>query len=333
MEYGSLDYVAFLNTVATLFVLMIVGFYAGKIGLIDNLSSKKLSSIIIGISQPVLIISSLISIEYSKDFLVLGLKTLAFGFIAHIAIGIFAFFACAKFKDLDERKIIEFSMIFGNTGFIGIPILRSLLGSTGAFMASFIMPVFNILLWTLGMAILARKRKDIKLTIRKALINKGTVPSLIGFIIFIIPAFWPGFKLPGFATESLSYLSSLCTPVSMLIIGALLAKRTPKQIFGSWKIYYLSAFKLIVTPLLVCIVMKLLGFSELWIVFGTTIVAMPAGSSASMFGEVYDIAPGFAAQSVGTTTLLAIGTMPLVVWIAQTVAKLQIPTLLSLFQK
>ena len=213
-------------------------------------------------------------------------------------------------------------MVFGNTGFIGIPIMESLFGDVGAFMASFIVISFNILMWTLGIAILGRKRSDIKLTLKKALINKGTIPSIIGLGIFVIPAFWEGFRLPTFALSSLSYVASLCTPVSMLIIGALLAGRTFGQIFGSGKVYYLCLFKLVLIPLTVCLVMKLVGFADTWILFATALTCMPSATSVSMLAELYDIFPGFSAQGVGTTSLLSIATMPCIIFLAQKIIEL-----------
>lgn len=317
-----MNFSALLTTIATLFIMLIVGYVAGKVGIIDGVASKKLSELIIKIAQPALIISSIVKMQYSAENLSLGLKTLALGFIVHLFMGAVAFVACLRIKSLDERKILEFSMVFGNTGFIGIPIMESLFGDVGAFMASFIVISFNILMWTLGIAILGRKRDDIKLTLKKALINKGTVPSVIGFGIFIIPAFAPSFRLPAFALSSLSYVASLCTPVSMLIIGALLAGRTWKQIFGSPKVYYLCLFKLIVIPMLVCVIMKLCGFSSMWILFATALTSMPSATSVSMLAELYDISPGFSAQGVGTSSLLSIVTMPCVIFLAQKIIEL-----------
>ncbi len=312
-----MNFSALLTTIATLFVMLAVGYFCGKVGIIDSVASKKLSTLIIKVAQPVLIVSSILKIAYSPENLTLGAKTLALGFGLHLFMGVVAFFACIKIKDLDERKIVEFSMIFGNTGFIGIPIMQSLLGDIGAFMASFTLISFNILVWTLGISILGRKRDDIKLTLKKALINKGTVPSAIGIFIFVIPAFIPSFKVPEFALTSLSYLSSLCTPISMLIIGALLAGRTFKQIFGSPKVYYSCAFKLIIMPLLVGVVTNLCGFSDLFVLFSVALCAMPSATTVSMLAEMYDISPGFSAQGVGTSSLLSIATMPCVIFIAQ----------------
>ena len=188
-----MNFTALLNTIATLFIMLIVGYIAGKLGIVDGVASKKLSNLIITIAQPALIIYSIVKMQYSAENLELGLKTLALGFAVHLFMGAVAFIACLKIKELNERKILEFSMVFGNTGFIGIPIMESLFGDVGGFMASFIVVSFNILMWTLGIAILGRKRDDIKLTLKKALINKGTIPSVIGFSVFLLPILVPSF--------------------------------------------------------------------------------------------------------------------------------------------
>jgi predicted permease len=256
-----MDFSAFLNTVITMFVILIVGFVLGKIKVIDSAASKMLSKLIVTVAQPALIINSIISSPYSADNLKLAAISLIFAFAMHFIMAIIAFVACIKLKEADERKITEFAMVFGNIGFLGIPVLGSLFPENGAFVASFFVVSFNILLWIIGLGIIARGREDIKMNVKKVLINKGTIPSLMGFVIFLIPAIFPQFALPVFVTKSISYIASLCTPVSMLIIGALLAPRSMKNIFGSGKVYYLCLFKLILIPLFFCFTLKLLGFS------------------------------------------------------------------------
>ena len=318
----QLDFNSFLNTTAALFLMLAVGFVAGKLKIIDSIASKRLSKLILSIAQPALIIHSLTKTAYSIENLRLGALTFLFGFALLAASALVAYICCVGIKDLDDRKLMEFTMNFGNVGFIGIPILGSLIGDVGEFMASFFIATFNIVLWVWGVAILARKRPDIKLTPKKILLNYGTVPSVIGFVIFIIPSFIPAFKLPVFATQTLSYISSLCTPVSMLIIGALLATVSLKSFFSSAKIYYVCAIKLFVIPLIVCLVMKLIGFSDLWIIFATTISAMPSATSISMLAELYEIKPGFSAQCVGATSLFSIASMPLVIYLAERIISL-----------
>ena len=328
----ELDLTPFFHTIIAMFVLLIVGFVAGKTKIIDSVASKKLSALIIKVGQPALIIYSLVKV-IDKDMqpsealgmVKLGMQTLLFGFAVHGAMAVVAFLVCLRFKNIDERKLTEFCMIFGNVGFLGIPVLEALIGPDGAFMGAFFVVSFNVVLWTWGICILARRRSDIRLTPRK-LLNFGTVPCLIGFIFFLVIIFikWklaPGFELPLFVQKSFEFTSSLCTPISMLIIGALLSTRTLKQVFCSGKIYLLCLIKLILLPLAVCLFLKLVGLDN-WIIFAAAVISMPSATTVTMLAELYDINPGYSAQAVGTTSLFSVATMPIVMIIAQKILEM-----------
>ena len=170
-----LDINSFLNVIFALFIMLIVGYVVGKLGIMDSVASKRFSKMIINVGQPALIIYNLIKMDYSPENLGLGFLTLGFGLGLHIFMAIPAYFAFSRFKNIDERKLSEFATIFGNVGFIGIPILESLFGARGAFMAIFFNVSFQLMIWTWGIMILARKRDDIKITPKKVLLNFGTV--------------------------------------------------------------------------------------------------------------------------------------------------------------
>lgn len=312
------QFTEFFNLILAFFILLIVGFVAGKTKIIDSVASKKLSALIIKVGQPALIINSLIKMEYSADKLSLGFKTLLFGFVIHIFLALLAFLAFRGFKSVNEQKLTEFAAIFGNVGFLGMPILRSLFGDEGEFMGAFFIVSFNVFLWTWGIMILARKRKDIKLTPKK-LLNFGTVPCFIGFMLYLCCR--PFFQFPTFVMKSFEFTASICTPVSMFIIGALLATCTFKQIFCSGKIYYLCAVRLIIVPLIVCGLLKLVGLDG-WILFAAAVTSMPCATTLTMLAELYDIEPRYSAQAVGTTSLFSTFTMPCVMFLAQKLVEL-----------
>ena len=312
-----MNFNALLNTIIMLFIFMAVGFIANKLNIIDEIASKKLSKLIITICQPCLIIGSLAKFEYSTENLKLGFVTLGLGILIHGTLAVIAFFACRPFKDLDEQKITEFCMIFGNAGFIGFPILQSLFGDKGLFMGAFFVISFHLTLWTWGIAILARKRNDIKLTVRKIFINFGTVPSAIGIILFLLPV-----EMPKFITTTLGYLGDVCTPVSMLIIGALLARSNLASLFKSFKGYYLSAMKLIISPIIVCFAMTLIGFSSDMTLFMTAVCCLPCATTVSMLSELYDLKSEYSAQLVGMSSLLSVLTIPAVLLLAEFIVKI-----------
>ena len=252
------DMTPFLNMIFTLFIMLIVGYVSGKLGIIDGVASKNLSKLIIHVGQPAMIIYNLVKMEYSVQNLGIGFITLAFGLGFHVFLAVLAYFAFLRYRDIDARKISEFAAIFGNVGFIGIPILESVFGEIGAFQGAFFNVSFQLLLWTWGIVILARKRNDIKITPKKVILNFGTVPSAIGIALFLMKGI-KGFFIPQPIMLSLSFIAALCTPISMLIIGALIASRSLKPMLCSGKIYYLCVMKLLVLPIVICGLMRLLG--------------------------------------------------------------------------
>lgn len=317
-----MNFSALLTIIATLFLLMACGFFARKRNIIDDVASKRLSALIIKIGQPMMIISALVEAEFSYENLTDGLVIVALGMVLHALMAGMAFVLCKGFRDLDERKITEFSLVFTNAGFIGFPIMEALFGPKGLFLASFYVISFHLFLWSWGIAILARKRSDIKLTVKKIFINLGSIPCLIGVLLYMAVIPFPNFVIPAFVSKFMMYLSNLCTPISVLITGALLATRTPKQIFGSKKIYYFSAMKLVVIPLVVCVIAKLIGLPEYLVLFATVEAALPSAATITMFSEMYDLNAGYASQTVGTSSLLSVGTLPLVLLIAQWIVSL-----------
>ena len=200
--------------------------------------------------------------------------------------------------------------------------MEALFSPKGLFLASFYVISFHLFLWSWGIAILARKRSDIKLTVKKIFINLGSIPCLIGVLLYMAVIPFPNFVIPAFVSKFMMYLSNLCTPISVLITGALLATRTPRQIFGSKKIYYFSAMKLVAIPLIVCVIAKLVGLPDHLVLFATVEAALPSAATITMFSEMYGLNAGYASQTVGTSSLLSVGTLPMVLLIAQWIVSL-----------
>ena len=185
--------------VATLMVVIAVGFICRKVGIINDVSSKNLSKLVLMVGQPAMLIYSMSSAEYSEENVNIAWTMLALGFVYHGALAVLGYFLALPYrKNLDEEKISEFSFMFANCAFIGFPIFEALLGPTGLFMASFLVFSFNVLLWTWGLSIFGRKINDIKLNIKKIFLNFGTVPCVIGFALYLLKDPAIGFELPQF---------------------------------------------------------------------------------------------------------------------------------------
>lgn len=306
-----MNFISLLNMVATLAILLAVGFGSRKAGLIDDTFSKKLSKLVVNIGQPMLIINSLISLEYSAENLRRGLTALGLSFGLHIFMGILAFGFARPLKDADKRKISEFALVFVNAGFIGFPILESLLGEDGLFCGAFYLIGFHLFLWTWGILVLSRGRDDIKLTPRKVFFNYGTVPCFIGLVLYLVRV-----PIPEFIRIPVGYLAEMCTPLTMMIAGSLIAKGGLRNLLKCKENYYVAAVRLFIIPAVVCVALKLLGLGDFYVIFGTVMAALPSASMATILGELYGIGPVYASRVVGFTTILCTFTLPLAVTFA-----------------
>lgn len=300
------------ETVATMFLVICVGYAARKLNFLNESFQKKLSDLIICVAQPFLIINSIMNIEYSDEKLKEGVFILLIGVGVHAVTALIAFIAARGYKDKDERAITEFGILFANCGFLGIPVLRALFGDTGGFWAAFYIIVFNIVQWTYGMTVLGRDRGDIKINLKSMLVNYGTIPCFIGIALFVLRV-----RLPSPVMGASYYIGSLCTPVSMLIVGGTIATIPPKKLISDKKIYYMGAVKLLLVPSVVIILSKLIGLSGEMIMFAAVMSALPTAANVVMFGERHNIAPGYASHAVGFITLLSAVTIPVIMKFAE----------------
>ena len=319
MNFDALNVV-----VATLTILLAVGFFCRKVGIINDISSKNLSKLILMVGQPAMLVYSMSNAEYTEENVKMAWIMLGLGFVFHGVLAVLSYFLALPYKkNLDEEKISEFSFMFTNCAFIGFPIFEALLGAKGLFMAAFLVFSFNILLWTWGLAIFGRKRDDIKLNIKKVLVNFGTIPCVIGFVFYLLKAPSIGFEMPEFLSKALGYITNLCTPISVLITGALIATQSPKKIFGSWKLYYFNIIKLFVLPMLICLISKVLLIlvpvdgMEIYATFLTAAAALPAASTVTMMSETYGLDSGYSSVVVGTSSIISVLSMPLTLMLAQ----------------
>ena len=315
-----------LTIILTLFFLMICGYICRKTKIIDDKASKALSRLIVSIGQPMMIIGALNNIKFSKENLTIGWQVLLISLVMHILMAAMAFLICRPMKkdNFDRAKIFEFSLVFANAGFLGFPILDSIFGNgLGSFMGAFYVVFFNIFIWTWGIMILARERDDIKLTPKKIFINYGTVPCSIGILLFLLQPYIvpPAGSALAPAYDALSqffnYLGSLCTPISVLVTGSLLATMPLSEMFKNGRLYLHSGIKLIVFPIILCLLAKLVGLNDTYVLLVTAMAGVPSAAMVTMLAELHDIEPGYASQSVGMTSILSTATLPFVMLFAQ----------------
>lgn len=302
--------VAVFNQVLILFLIMFVGFIAKKTGIINDAVSKKLSELLLKITNPLLVLSAF-QMDFSQDIMNNVLLVFIFAVVANLVSILLGQVLFVRQKD-EIKKIMKFTAVYSNCGFMGFPVLESLFGRTGILYGSIYVAVFNIFLWTNGMAIFSSSEKLNRDSIKKIVLNPGIITVLIGIVLFML-----SIRLPGPVAEAVDLVGSMTIPLSMLIVGATVAGSRFKELFRGWDIYYITAVRLVLMPLIAFAALKILGFPEMLMTICVLLIAMPAAATTTIFAELYDSDSVFASRVVVFTTLASIVTLPLMMLLIQ----------------
>ncbi|MDF2520288.1 MAG: Auxin Efflux Carrier [Clostridia bacterium] len=300
-----MDFMAAANQILILFIIMFIGLIAKKKNIINETVEKSISTLLIKIGLPSLVIASS-AIQYSSEIIPNMLNIFLITLLSYVAIIAIGMLTSSLFKfDKNSGRVYLSLIVFANVGFMGYPLAKALYGDIGVFYTSIVNLVFTSFLWTYGILLY---NSDGKIN-AKNLLNIGTVSSLITVLIFIFQI-----PIPAPVLSAFDLIGKMATPLSMIMIGSLIADINLKELFTDWRVYWTSLLKLILIPIATAIILKLLGYNEIVIGICTLMAAMPAGATNSIFAKEFDVNPTFASVGVFMTTLLSIATMPLILY-------------------
>ena len=289
--------------VMVLFLTMIVGIIAAKQNIIDDHARKKLSDLLLYITSPFLVISSF-NFKFSSDMLVSAGIVFNFSLAIHFFSIFLGKLLFAKYP-YEKQSVLKFILVFSNCGFMGFPVLEGLFGKTGVFYGSIYVAVFNAFIWTYGVMLFSKGSQQS--SVKKALINPGIISVVVGFFIFLF-----SIELPKPVLQTLDMVGSMTSPISMLVIGAILAETNLKDIFTGFEVYYGTVLRLVVMPLIAILALTLIGIDRELLRVCVVLVAMPAAANTVIFAEKYEANSLLASRCVALSTILSIVTIPLI---------------------
>ncbi len=294
-----------LEVMVMLFTMVILGYAACKLGYMGDKFDKKLSSIVVDITCPLLVLSSVMGDEMPDRSLILPL--VGVGFLTYIILLVFGFWV-PRFisKNHDDQGMIGFSLMFANVGFIGYPIVASIFDPKAVFYAALLNVPNTFFIFTAGV-MLVKGEYSIRQFNPKVLLS----PALIGaFIAALLVAF--GVHTPEMIARPITMVGNITVPAALMIIGSSMARLPLREIIGSGKVYATSFLRLVIVPLSVYFLFRLCGVNTLINNINTVVIAMPVASFGTMFCMKYGRNPSLMTEATFITTLFSIITIPLI---------------------
>lgn len=300
-----MDFFEVTNSIVILFIMIAIGYACYRLNVIDRQGAKGLSSFLVNISLPCLIIVSM-QIPLTEESFGGAVEMLGVALAYYLISFAFAL-TVPRFipGNESEKGVMQFMLVFSNLGFMGIPVTAAIFGTEAVFYTSLVMLPFGLLVFSAGILML---RPDMGRTLNPRLfLNSGIISSLLGLLFF-----FTGFSIPSPFIDVLEILGNLTTPLAMVVVGALLATLPISGMFSDKRTYVISFIRLIAIPFAVYLVLTPFVNNTLFVAVAVLLASMPVAANAVLLAEEYEVDSTFASKGVFISTILSIVTVPVI---------------------
>ena len=248
------------------------------------------------------------NIYSTKTSDVFDVRLIAFTVIAILCIFILGYFSVLFLSDDNSKRGVMLQGFFrANFAILGVPLVGYICGDKTSGLASLmvavVIPVFNIL------AVVALERfraGNTKLDVLKLLKGVITNPLIIGCVIGLI-FFALGIKLPSVLERSVKDISSVATPLAIIILGSEFEFSDVKGYLKENVIVVMT--RLIIVPLIIIPIAVWFGFRGEALACLLVIFASPIAVSSFAMAQQMDGDETLAAQVVAISSAFCLVTL------------------------
>lgn len=295
-----------IQQILTMFLYMAAGYCLFRSKLVSKEGSVGFAHTLIYLILPCAILQSFFTERTAEK-----VSALLISFLWGILVLILAMAVSALL--FRNRPIDNFGGAFSNAGFMGIPLITSMLGQECVFYVAGMIAFLNILQWFYGQPILSGKKE--KLSARVILKNPLVIALLLG-----LAAFLTGFRPPALVSRCIASVSAMNGPVAMIILGFYLAQTNLRSLFGKASTYLVSAVRLVLIPLLTLLLLAVAPGVSADIKLALLLAASaPIGANVAVYAQKLGKDYVYAVETVCLSTLFSILSMPAIILLAERV--------------
>ena len=295
--------------VSILYVMVFIGFMCDKTGLYSEKTARSTVNFLLYIIVPCTLINSFIKIEMNEDTVRKFFISFAVATATHI-IGILLNIPFFRKSKHENNAVYKFASIYGNVGFMALPLAQAVLGAEGVFYCTNGVVVYNIINFIHGAAVMRREKE--KFNLKSLLVNPGIISLAVGLPIFLLKI-----NVPVIFSQPIAMLSNLNSPLAMLIFGCYLAHTDLKSMLFDKKIYLTAFLKLILLPLVCIGAYYLCGVRGVLLTASIITACVPSANNTFMFASKYGRDASLASKTVALVSFISIITMPFMIALTQ----------------
>jgi len=303
-----------LRQIAVLAILVLVGIIASRAKIITAASKDVLARIIFYVTLPALLFTNFSKVDLTPELLSSSMQALLLALFVLLFMLLMGSLTARLFGLRGSHgAIFRLHSMLGNIIYLGLPLIATQFGREGLLYASLFVLVSNILMWTVGVAVVAPGSGFSPGKILAKLFNINTIAILSGFALFLLSV-----RLPPIIIDSVGALGSTTTYLSMIYIGAMLYYADGKKMLKNRNVYLLSFNRLLLVPFMLIGIFALMNylFPDLLRreVLNVVVMqaAMPCMVNVVIMVNILGKDDDIATANVFVSTILSVITLPLI---------------------
>ncbi len=290
---------------AMLVLIMLLGYLCARIGITGPEFNQRVTPLMVKVLLPATILNSVLSVP---DFS--GRELLDYILVMTVMVALQMLPAWflprlmrTRSEDVGATRLVT---AFGNAGFVGLPVVAAIFGDEMVFFASLCNIPFNLALYSCSAAQLSPDGGRVRW---QDVLNAPVIATLLSVVLLLSRV-----HVPGVLADTISSVSGVTIPLSMLVIGTSLGGISVRSVLTDWRVYVVSAVRLLVCPLLTWLVLRpfvggaLLGIPVL-------LAACPSAMVVTALCLQYGRSDAFASKCIFLNTILSAVTIPLLIWL------------------
>lgn len=290
-----------INMQLMMFLLVGIGFLVRKRGIVNMEGRMNMIDLCLHLTLPFNVLNSFMR---KWDWNLFK----ACGIILLLSVGLNAvsvFFSAILFNKQEEKrqKSLKYGTIISNSGFLGNPMVEGIYGADGLLYAALFMLPVRIVMWTVGMAVFLKGQKG---KLWKNILTHPCIVAIYAGVIVMVS----GVQVPTFVEKTITGISNCNTPLSMMLVGMMLAEVNPKGLIDTPMVLY-ALLRLLAIPGVIYVLTAYLPIDSMLRGITVIMAGMPAPITTALLSAKYGGDEKYATGMIFLSTLLSLITLPL----------------------
>jgi malonate transporter and related proteins len=307
-----------LNALLPVVLLIAIGLIAGRARWINASAVKDLSNLIFMVVLPALLFRTMAQVHPE----LVDVRSLV-AYFGSLWLLFAAVLAAVGFSR--RGAVLALAATFSNTVMIGIALVGIAYGTAGLAVLLPIVSLHALVMLTVATLVLefallrehaveTHQRppvwRTVGLAARNAIIHPVPLPIICGLLFA-----QTGLHIPEVLDKPLQLLGQSFSPLALILVGITLSQSAVGAQLRS--ALWITAAKNLLLPLMVAALGWLLGLRGLPLAVVVVTASLPIGANVFLFSQRYQVAEDLVTASVAASTVLALPSVALVMWLVQ----------------